>query len=129
MSNLIAKKTTRLCLLTTAVGLWVTLTSTYVAASDLVITALKPGETFLELFNPDTGAFEQEIDAADLTFPIPIKRDLSGMFLIELKGRTYSVGSTFVSTTKEYSVTAQCDNNIHAEAVASSRGIGGEGCE
>lgn len=99
-------------------------------ADEILITGLKPNEHILELFNPSTGAFEREIAVERLTFPIAVKEDLGGMFLIELDGQRYTVGSTFVFSTKEYRIAAHCDNRVHIQDLgASTRGIGGKGCE
>ncbi|WP_043531912.1 hypothetical protein [Litchfieldella xinjiangensis] len=93
-----------------------------------MVNGVKAGVSEVDLFDPSSGSYVRSVAADSLHYPIDILEDQQGMFVIELEGTRYSVGSSFINTTKTYNVSAECQNALNTHTVASSRGVAGNGC-
>ncbi|CAM4128756.1 hypothetical protein VRRI112168_15260 [Vreelandella rituensis] len=98
------------------------------AAETLMIKGVKAGVTEVDLFDPSSGSYVRSVAADGIQYPIDILEDQQGMFVIEIEGERYTVGSSFINTTKTYNVIADCQNALNTSTVASSRGVAGKGC-
>ena len=106
--------------------------NTILSATELHIEGLTRGQTEMDLFSPETGAFIKELMADTITFPIPIIEDLGGEYLIDIEGQHFKVGSSSVITNNiihtHIDATTACKTEIIRNPSASTRGLVNKGC-
>lgn len=112
--------------------LLITCFSSVASSTELWIESLTRDMKELDLFDPSSGEFVQEVPISDLAFPIAIIEDLGGDYLIEINGLFFKVGSSAVVTNHvpETNINAAetCNTSIGRSPTASSRGLVINGC-